>query len=462
MKHESRAAIFWSIANAIGTRGSSFIFFLALGRMLGPAIFGVVATAASIILFLDALVEFKLSVFVITSDTIDDNLISSIFWLQAIAGIVLFSLLVISSDFLGNGYGDPRLAHVLSWIALCVFINSLGNIQDALLRRSLSFRIITIRNMLANICGGLSGIISAYLGLGIDSMIVMILVNSTVATLSLWFASKWRPRLRLLHENLWSILVDSSYLAASAIGSTLILQLNLFLIGMFFGSSGSGLYAFSLRIYDVVMRLTTFSVSEAAFPILANLTTDKVEYKRNYLELLQAGSAPAVAILVLGASTSQYFVPLIFTSAWQGAVPLLELLLITGAVITFGALNDVTIIAFRKNKAIALTQLYGLFLFLCQLLVMQRFGVLFVVFVWAFKEISVYPWKAIIAMRLMNLDFRDYLFATTPTLGAGFIALLIAGLVSKHLFGDPFMSLLFALTAGILTYVITYVFLRRL
>jgi PST family polysaccharide transporter len=423
---------------------------------LGPEIFGVVATAASIIQLFDAFIEYRLSNEIITSKSLDDNLCSAIFWYQSSVGLAIGAVIFLFSGWLGSLYGDSRLEHVLRFMCICVFVNSLGCVQDAIIRKTLRFRLLTIRNVTTNIISGGVGIIMVYAGLGIDGMVAMLVLSSVIGSGYLWVTSTWRPNRFHWKSGLWRSLKSSTYLAASSISASLILQANLFLVGMFYGAASSGLYSFSVRIYDVLMRITTFSVSEAAFPVLSESLDDPRKYRSDFLSMLRVGSVPAVGILVFGGITCSAFVPLLFGAKWEGAVPYLQFLLLTGALITYGALNDVVIISHKRNRVIALTQLYGFLLFAWQISNMNGTSPLLPIYIWVFKELTIYPFKSFLANKLIGLKSQDYIVLVLPVTIACSVMTAICELIKIYCGDRLYVSSALLMTFGLPSFFITF------
>jgi O-antigen/teichoic acid export membrane protein len=426
MEKTSKSAILWSIANGAGTRGITFIIFLLMGRNLGPELFGIVATGSALVILIDAIIEFKFSIKVINSIEIGINLLSSLFYFQVVLGCLFGICTWVFSSEISKAYGDERLAHALKWLSIVPIINSLGHIQESLLRKRLEFRYITIRNIFSNLISGTLGVLFLAYGYGIDSMLIMLMSNSLISTYFLWRLSRWRPTKPEWTVELKSIIKDSAYLSASNISSTIISQANVFIIGMTYGPSQAGLFAFANRIYDVVMRVTTFSISEAAFPILSQHLHNIEIYTKTYYQIMRKGALPTVFILIVGGSVSKYAVPFIFGVKWIEAIPYIEMLMYTGAIICFGALNDVNILANGKNKIIILSQVYSALLFGLQLLLMESYGPLLPVYVWVFKELSMFPVKSYISVKIMDERPISYIKLIGPSMVAAIITIVCA------------------------------------
>lgn len=419
---QSRQAIVWSVLNALGTRGMNFIVYLFLARLLGPEGFGIFALGIAAISFLEIVCEHKFQPILIQRDALSDTETSSVFYFQTSVGLVSALALCLGASAFGQIFNEPRLAEIMPWLALSLVINTSTYVHETLLKRDLHFKTLTLRSMAANLIGGVVGVVLAFAGFGVLSMALMTLTSAVAGGLVIWRMSPWRPRARWSVAAFMPLYRSARVLAGTSIAGAVVTQTNTFLVGYVYGTAVAGLYAFVLRIYDVLMRITTFSLSDAAFPIFARRVGDLKDYRDTFESLLGSAGTLTVGLLMIVGAVAPVLIPLCFGERWAGASDYLVIYMITGAVISVGAYNDVTLLAFGRTKQMAATQLVGFLIWLALLPLLTVFGPIFPAVAWCLKEIALFPVKARWALGLMEMPAGAYLKRIGAVVGAGFAA----------------------------------------
>jgi PST family polysaccharide transporter len=430
---QSRQAIVWSVLNALGTRGMNFVVYLFLARLLGPEGFGIFALGMAAISFLEIVCEHKFQPILIQRDTLSDAQTSSVFYFQMGLGLVSGVVLCLGAGAFGRLFNEPRLAEIMPWLALSLLINTSTYVHEALLKRDLHFKTLTLRSMAANLFGGVVGVVLAFAGFGVYSMAIMTLTSAVAGALVLWRTSPWRPRSSWSAADFMPLYRSARVLAGTSIAGAVVTHTNTFLVGYVYGTAVAGLYAFVLRIYDVLMRVTTFSLSDAAFPIFARKVNDLKDYRATFESLLGSAGTLTVGLLMIVGAVAPVLIPLCFGERWAGASDYL--------VISVGAYNDVTLLAFGRTRQMAATQLVGFLIWLAMLPLLKVFGPIFPAVAWCLKETVLFPVKARWALGLMEMPAGAYMKRMGAVVGAGFAA-YAAVYATQHLMNAHRLPLL--------------------
>jgi O-antigen/teichoic acid export membrane protein len=419
---KSRHAIVWSVLNALGTRGTNFIVYLFLARLLGPEGFGIFALGMAAIGFLEIVCEHKFQPILIQRQSLSPADTASVFYFQLGLGAVAALALCLGAPALGRLFGEPQLTEIVPWLAIALFINTSTYVHEALLKRELQFKTLTLRSMAANVFGGAVGVVLAFAGFGVHSMAIMTLTSAIAGAVVLWRTSPWRPRAGWSGEAFLPLHRSARVLAGTSIAGAVVTHANTFLVGYVYGAAVAGLYAFVLRIYDVLMRVTTFSLSDAAFPIFARKVGDLKDFRATFESLLGSAGTMTVGLLMIVGAAAPVLIPLCFGERWSGASDYLVIYMLTGAVISVGAYNDVTLLAFGRTRQMAATQLLGFLIWVGMLPLLKVFGPIFPAVAWCLKEAVVFPIKAHWALGLMEMPARTYLKRMAAVVGAGVAA----------------------------------------
>ncbi len=159
-----------------------------LARVLSPADFGLASLIGPIVSFFAVFRDVGLTSATIYSDDITDAEVSSLFWINVGAGVVLAAVVLALSPLAALFYADPRLVPILAVMALTFVLNGAAAQYQALFQRHFEFRRLTVIDITANTAGAAVAITAGLLGLGYWSLVLLPVVTqatSVVCTVTL-------------------------------------------------------------------------------------------------------------------------------------------------------------------------------------------------------------------------------------------------------------------------------------
>ena len=145
LREKAAQGVLWSVIQKWGREAISFLFLVALTRLLGPEAFGLVALAAIFIEFLDIFLDQGLSAAVVQRADLEREHLDTAFWVSVFTGILLTVGSVAASDLLAAFFKEPRLAPVLKWLSVSFILHGLSSTQMAILQRELAFKSLAAR-----------------------------------------------------------------------------------------------------------------------------------------------------------------------------------------------------------------------------------------------------------------------------------------------------------------------------
>ncbi|HWH18385.1 MAG TPA: oligosaccharide flippase family protein [Allosphingosinicella sp.] len=330
----------WSALRSWGTKLTTVIIFILLARILSPSEIGAISILAAIILLIQTAVEAVFSEYIVKSPDLGADEVNSIFWSQAVLGFVAALVIGFSAMFWAPFVvQSPDATLMVQALAITIAISSIGRVPDALMRARLQFRKIALRSIATTVAGGAVGLWLAFAGYGLWSLVAKQVVESVTECLMNYAASGWRPGRPSLSTNAPAL----SYglpLAGSYALTILSGRIDFFVIGLALGPHALGLYAFALRIYQVVYELFVGVLTQISLPILAQVRNDPQALSLLHIKLVRIVSllsSPTFCLLALSAAGA---IPLLVGDAWRASIPVLQLMCIAGpvaAVTTFNA-----------------------------------------------------------------------------------------------------------------------------
>jgi len=203
-----RSSVKWLLVGTLGGRLMTFVFGIALARLLVPDDFGVLATIRVFTGFAGMLMSAGMGQSLIRSKEADENDFNSVFTMQFAVGVLIYICFFLSAPWISSFFGRPIYTSLVRISTVVFLLRPLVNIRIALLSRKMDFKKRSITNIVAGSVSNVSAVLMAWLGLGVWSLVFSGLINAfmTFFVLSLYFPM----RLRVVFDRA-SIRKHSSY-----------------------------------------------------------------------------------------------------------------------------------------------------------------------------------------------------------------------------------------------------------
>lgn len=166
-----KKSIVWQYVQTLFGTVFNFAVGIAMARLLAPSDFGLFGAVSAITNLLLLQVNFGWGSAILRAKTLDQGMLSSIFWLMQFMALILAIIVIASSAWLGRFYNDDRFAPVIILVCLQFFITPFNNINGCLLRRRMRYDLISQISMVVKVITASLGVFLAYVGWGIYSLV---------------------------------------------------------------------------------------------------------------------------------------------------------------------------------------------------------------------------------------------------------------------------------------------------
>jgi teichuronic acid exporter len=348
----TRSALIWSYALTLGRFGTTSVVLVFMARYLDAVDYGVMALAMVWVSFAQALAMHGPAQAVIQRRGADRNHFDAAFWWTLALSAVLAAIFAGAAQIWAEANGSPVLGRVCWALAPAILLNALVVVPDAILRRELRFRTLSLRVLLASLLSGAAGIAAATHGWGVWALVIQQLVQTVFSAVAVWAAVKWRPALHLrLKEmkEMWSYSVHSwSGFFAGFVAT----RSDAIMLGMFFGPVAIGYYRFSMRFIETITDVTTGGLSQISLPHLAQFSDDRAAFAERLGRFVHIGSLLSIPAFGVFFPVAGPFVALVGPQ-WGVTGTTIEILCVAGAVGCLGPLTGAALQAVGRPGLIA-------------------------------------------------------------------------------------------------------------
>lgn len=320
----------WAFVESLAPQIISFGITIVLSRLLKPADYGLIGMLALFLAFAQVFSDLGMSQALIQRKNISKNDETTVLYLNVIIGFIVMVILILASPLVALFFKEPRLRSILSVLAVGYFISSFGIVQNALFNRNLYFKKITIVTIVNTTVTGVTGIILAFLGFGVWSLIYASLAGITARVIAFWILSDWRPKGYWSRESLKSIWKFSGNILGAGLLTAFVDNLSNILIGKTHSASSLGFYTRAYQLQLLPVSLVTGVLNKVAFPVFSINQDNKeflLNHLRKFINILIFIIAYICALLFL---TAKSLIPFLFGKQWVTSIHYLEILAFAG------------------------------------------------------------------------------------------------------------------------------------
>lgn len=326
LKQKTVKGMFWSFVEQVLTRGVNFVIAVILARLLSPTDYGLLGMMSIFICLSQMFADGGMSVALVREKNVSEEDKSTVFIFNMVVSIFFYCLLFLIAPSVAAFYGQPILTPLMRVLALTFVIGSLTAVHNTMLTIRVDFKTKSIISFATALISGTAGIVCAYRGLGVWSLITQSVSAAVVSTLLLFVLVRWCPRLKFSIESFKRLFGYSSKLLVSNIIIQLYDNSYYMVIGKKFSAADVGQYTQASKYPSVVNQTVTSALNRVAFPILSRLQDDDEQMLAFYGKYIQVACFVTFPIMLGLCGCAQPFVSLLLTDKWLECVPLMQII----------------------------------------------------------------------------------------------------------------------------------------
>lgn len=349
-------AMAWSAVGRFGKMGIMFIANIVLARILSPSEFGTMGILLVFIGLSEVFIDGGLASALIQNSNPTKSQYSGVFFFNLSISIILYLIIFISSPYISDIFNDYALIDTLRVIGVVLIINSIGLVQLTMLNINLSFKKISIYELISSAFGTVIAVILAFLGFGIWSLVFRNLISSIIVNTLLWINSRWFPTRDFSFKELIPLFKFGWYVFLSSIFEFIYAHIQPVLIGKYIAIKELGYYSQARKLEEIPTNSISGIMTSVFFPILSKIKDDKILIVEKSKKALKNLSFIVIPLMMWLIAYSQEIIIILLGEKWADAIPLLRILSIAGIFRIPSALNMCIIKSLGKSKSFLSTQ----------------------------------------------------------------------------------------------------------
>lgn len=434
MQQENRTgrAFIWKLMERFSVTAVQFVIQIFLARLLMPKDFDVIALMLIFIQVANVIVQSGFNSALIQGRDVLDEDYSSVFWLNLVLSSMLVGVLFLASPAIAAFFGQPILAPALRVLSLILIPGAVNSVQIAYLSRRLNFRAMFISNLIATALSGTVGVVCAFCGLGVWSLVVQQLANQLVVAVVMGAVVRWRPKRVFCLGRIRRLFGFGFKILASGLIDTVYNNIYGLVVGKLFPGGTLGYYNRAQQFPVLIQDTLNGAISSVLLPVMSR-QQDEPKRIRDMLRKSMVLSTYVVFPMLVGlAVCARPVIVLLMTEKWLPAVPYLQILCLTYILFPIHTSNLQAITAIGRSDIFLKLEVLKKLIGVLSIVVTVPFGVLAMTWSKLTTGVIASVINAAPNKRLLDYAYLDQIRDLLPNImaTAGMAALtLLAGLL---------------------------------
>ena len=456
LKQKTIGGLFWTFSQQFSSQIIGFGVSVIIARILSPAEFGLIGMLGIFIAVGNSLMDTGMTSSLIRSVDADQRDYSTVFVINMAASIFIYGIIYFAAPYIAAFYGHAVLEDIVRVYALSFVFTAFRGVQAAKLTKEMKFKVQMMIQIPSVILGGTVGIVCAYAGYGVWSLVYMYVFQAFVFSIQHWFYSGWRPDLKFDYERFKYHFNFGYKITLSGLITTVYQNIFTVIIGKYFSAAQLGYYTRALSLRQLPISNLSAALSKVTYPLFSSIHDNDVKLKEVYRRLIQQVIFWIVPFLILLMVIAEPLIRFLLTEKWLPAVPYFQILCVAGMLYPLQSYNY-NIIKVKGRTDITLKmQIVKKTLGIAGIFIAIPYGIYGLLYFQIISAVIDYYLDAYYGGRMINYSMPEQLKDIFPSVSLAVIIGLAAWQIDLFLFRMYSLNDLSRMIIGGLIYFASY------
>ena len=327
-KQKVAGSLFWSYGERVMAQLVSLIVSIVLARLLEPDHYGIISIVMIFITLCDAIVAGGFGNSIIQKRNADELDVNTILWCSILTSILLYIIVFITAPYIAQFYQMAIICPVLRVLGLRLLISGVNSIQRAWIQKRMLFKRFFISTLFGTLISAIVGIVMAYKGLGVWSLVAQYLVNSFIDTVVLFLTNDWRPKMQFSWIRAKELLSYGWKVLLTTVVYTIENDIRSLIIGKKFSAADLAYYDQGKKFPNLIVTNINTTIGNVMFPVLSNHQNDLKRVKGVCRRTIRTSTYLLAPLLIGLIAVAEIFIKGILSEKWTPCIPYLRVLTI--------------------------------------------------------------------------------------------------------------------------------------
>jgi len=339
LKDKTVSGVAWSGIDNVVQYAVQFIVSIVLARLLSPDDYGLIGIILIFTSICAALINGGFSNALIRKKDVSEDDYSTAFIVNLVMSLLLYAIIYLCSPLIARFFGREELVLLTRVSSLGMIVVALSIVQQTRLTKRIDFKTQTKITLIASITSGVIGIVMAFLGCGVWSLVVQGLANQVLRSALLWVYNKWIPLIRFSKSSFKDLFGFGWKIMLSSLIDTTWKELYQVVVGKFYSPATLGQYTRAKQFSQLFSNNITNVIQRVTYPVLSDIQDEKKRMISAYRRIIKTTMfITAISMFALGA-VSEPLLYCLIGAKWHEAATYLPLICIAGSLYPLHAIN---------------------------------------------------------------------------------------------------------------------------
>jgi len=339
LKEKAISGITWSFIDNFACYAVQFIIGIVLARLLSPREFGLVGMLTLFFALSQSFIVSGFSQALIRKQNVTNTDYSTVFYFNFVVAAICYLVLFLGAGWISMFFNEPLLKSLVQVLGLTLIIDSASIIHRTILSKRIDFKLQAKISVIVVTASGLIGIIMAYFGYGVWSLVIRSIMMASLTSILLWSWNNWKPMLVFSIMSFKDLFSFGSKLLISSLLENIFKNIYFLVIGKCFSAAELGYYTKANQFQSLPSQNISGVIERVSYPVLSSIKEDNDKFKLVFKNLLKS-TMLVTFILMLGmAASAKSLILTLIGEKWQPSVIYLQLLCFSGMFYPLHALN---------------------------------------------------------------------------------------------------------------------------
>ena len=328
LARKTTSGFFWTASNQFSLQLINFVVLIVLSRVLAPEAFGLIAMLQIFVAIGTSLLDGGMTSSLIRTSNADNNDYSTVFFINVASSLVIYAIIFLCAPLIAGFFNQPMLSSLTRVYALTFIIQALVGVQTTRLVKEMNFKLQLFMQLPATVIGAVAGILFAYHGYGVWSLVYMNLIKTFIFMIQHWFFTNWRPAFVLDKVKLKHHFSFGYKLTLIGMLNTVYLNIYNLIIGKFFSPVQVGFFNQANTFSLLPVDMFSTALDKVTYPVFANIQSNDTQLRSVYKRIMQQVIYWTVPLIMFLVVVAEPLFRIVLTDKWLPAVPYFQVLCI--------------------------------------------------------------------------------------------------------------------------------------
>lgn len=454
LKEKTATGLLWGALNSGTTQVLNLVFGIVLGRLLTPADYGIVGVLTIFTAIAGDLQSSGFTQGLVNLKQPTRNDYNSVFWFNVLVSLTIYLILFACSPLIALYFHEPRLTWLSRFVFLSFVIASLGITSNAYMIKKMMNRELAVCAIIALVGSGLVGITLALNGYAYWSLAWQQVAYISILNLCRFY---YTPRLASLHIDFGPVRRMFSFavkILVTKIINTVSSNILTFIFGRLYPMHAVGNFSQAFKWDTMANSLVANTVGQIAQPVMVSIVDERDRQRLVFRKMMRFTAFLAFPAMLGLALVAHELILLTVGPKWEGCVPLLQILCVSGAFFPFYTLYQNLAISNGRSDMYMWCNVLQIVLQIVLIVALHSFGMVVMVGAYsAFLILWLVVWHGI-AHRLTGVTFGETFMDIMPFCLAAALTMVVTYWLTSFLVSNILLLIARIVVATVIYFVV--------